>query len=138
MTNTIDMDIIKDKILFKICHANKSHLEYYLNVLGQSLTGDAEMEKALYFMVGVGGNNGKTLIFEALQGIMPNYVGEIDRKTFENGYSKAHKHLKNLRGKRIVYVEEMSGKEQNIEMLKQIGDGKVIKNECTEQMKRLM
>jgi phage/plasmid-associated DNA primase len=109
-----------------------------LNVLGQSLTGDAEMEKALYFMVGVGGNNGKTLIFEALQGIMPNYVGEIDRKTFENGYSKAHKHLKNLRGKRIVYVEEMSGKEQNIEMLKQIGDGKVIKNECTEQMKRLM
>ena len=139
LTNTIDfdyteptqedMDFIKDQVLFKICNANKSHLEYYLNVLGQSLTGDAEMEKALYFMVGVGGNNGKTLIFEALQEIMPNYVGEIDRKTFENGYSKAHKHLQNLRGKRIVYVEEMSGKEQNIEVLKQIGDGKVIKNE---------
>ena len=73
-------------------------------------------------MAGVGGNNGKTLIFEALQEIMPNYVGEIDRKTFENGYSKAHKHLQNIRGKRIVYVEEMSGKEQNIEVLKQIGD----------------
>ena len=139
LTNTIDfdyteptredMDFIKDKVLFKICNANKSHLEYYLNVLGQSLTGDAEMEKALYFMVGVGGNNGKTLIFEALQEIMPNYVGEIDRKPFENGYSKAHKHLQNLRGKRIVYVEEMSGKEQNIEVFKQIGDGKVIKNE---------
>ena len=124
-----DKDFIKNEVLFKICNANTEHLEYYLKVLGQSLTGDAEMEKALYFMVGVGGNNGKTLIFEALQDIMPNYVGEIDRKTFENGYSKAHKHLQNIRGKRIVYVEEMSGKEQNIETLKQIGDGKVIKNE---------
>ena len=38
------------EVLFKICNANKTHLEYYLNVLGQSLTGDAEMEKALYFM----------------------------------------------------------------------------------------
>ena len=45
-------------------------------------------------MVGIGGNNGKTLILEALQDIMPNYVAEIDRKTFEKGYTKAHKHLK--------------------------------------------
>ena len=124
-----EKDFIKNEVLFKICNANTEHLEYYLNVLGQAMTGDAELEKVLYFMVGVGGNNGKTLIFEALQDIMPNYVGEIDRKTFENGYSKAHKHLQNIRGKRIVYVEEMSGKEQNIEILKQIGDGKVIKNE---------
>ena len=58
-----------------------------MRVLGQSLTGDAEMEKALYFMVGIGGNNGKTLILEALQDIMPNYVAEIDRKTFEKGYT---------------------------------------------------
>jgi len=124
-----DKDFIKNEVLFKICNANNEHLEYYLNVLGQALTGDAEMEKSIYFMVGVGGNNGKTLIFEALQDIMPNYVAEIDRKTFENGYSKAHKHLQNIRGKRIIYVEEMSGKEQNIETLKQIGDGKVISNE---------
>ena len=31
-------------------------------------------------MVGIGGNNGKTLILEALQDIMPNYVAEIDKK----------------------------------------------------------
>ena len=51
-----DMDYVKNEVLFKICNANLSHLEYYLRVLGQSLTGDAEMEKALYFMVGIGGN----------------------------------------------------------------------------------
>ena len=124
-----DMDYVKNEVLFKICNANHSHLEYYLRVLGQSITGDAEMEKALYFMVGIGGNNGKTLILEALQDIMPNYVAEIDRKTFEKGYTKAHKHLKNLVGKRIAYVEEMSNNEQDINMLKQLGDGKKIKNE---------
>jgi len=106
LTSTIDfdytkpsqeyMDYVKNEVLFTICNANQSHLGYYLRVLGQSLTGDAEMEKALYFMVGIGGNNGKTLILEALQDIMPNYVAKIDRKTFEKGYTKAHKHLKIL------------------------------------------
>jgi hypothetical protein len=96
------MDYVKNEVLSKICNANHSHLEYYLRVLGQSITGDSEMEKALYFMVGIGGNNGETLILEALQDIMPNYVAEIDKKTFEKGYTKAHEHLKNLAGKRIT------------------------------------
>ena len=116
-------------VLFKICNCNQSHFEYYLSVLGQALLGDAELEKALYFCVGVGGNNGKTLIFEALSDIMPNYVGKIERKTFEKGYSKAHKHLAGTKGKRVVYVEELSTKEQETEVLKEIGDGKNIKNE---------
>jgi len=116
-------------ILFKICNCNQSHMDYYMGVLGQALLGDAELEKALYFCVGVGGNNGKTLIFEALADIMPNYVGKIERKTFEKGYAKAHKHLAGTKGKRIVYVEELSTKEQETEVLKEIGDGKNIKNE---------
>jgi hypothetical protein len=116
-------------ILFKICNCNQSHMDYYMGVLGQALLGDAELEKALYFCVGVGGNNGKTLIFEALADIMPNYVSKIERKTFEKGYAKAHKHLAGTKGKRIVYVEELSTKEQETEVLKEIGDGKNIKNE---------
>jgi len=116
-------------IIFKICNCNEAHMSYYLGVLGQAMLGDAELEKALYFCVGVGGNNGKTLILEALADIMPNYVGKIERKTFEKGYSKAHKHLAGTKGKRIVYVEELSQKEQEIELLKEIADGKNIKNE---------
>ena len=92
-------------IIFKICNCNQSHMDYYMGVLGQALLGDAELEKALYFCVGVGGNNGKTLIFEALADIMPNYFSKIERKTFEKGYAKAHKHLAGTKGKRIVYVE---------------------------------
>jgi hypothetical protein len=60
---------------------------------------------------------------------MPNYVSKIERKTFEKGYTKAHKHLAGTKGKRIVYVEELSSKEQEIELLKEIADGKNIKNE---------
>ena len=122
------MDFVK-KVIFKICNCNQSHMDYYLGVLGQALLGDAELEKALYFCVGVGGNNGKTLILEALADIMPNYVSKIERKTFEKGYSKAHKHLAGTKGKRIVYVEELSSKEQEIEILKELADGKNVKNE---------
>ena len=51
------MDFVKN-VIYKICNCNQSHMDYYLGVLGQALTGDAELEKALYFCVGVGGNNG--------------------------------------------------------------------------------
>lgn len=71
ITKTIPFDYteatIEDKefvksVIFKICNCNQSHMDYYLGVLGQALLGDAELEKSLYFCVGVGGNNGKTLI----------------------------------------------------------------------------
>lgn len=138
ITKTIPFDYVEPnddqvkfvkEVIFKICNCKEEHLNYYLGVLGQALLGDAELEKALYFCVGVGGNNGKTLILEALAEIMPNYVGKIERKTFEKGYAKAHKHLVGTKAKRIVYVEELSTKEQEIEILKEIGDGKSIKNE---------
>ena len=116
-------------VIFKICNCNQSHMDYYLGVLGQAMLGDAELEKALYFCVGVGGNNGKTLILEALADTMPNYVSKIERKTFEKGYTKAHKHLAGTKGKRILYVEELSSKEQEIELLKELADGKNVKNE---------
>ncbi len=76
-------------VIYKICNCNQSHMDYYLGVLGQALLGDAELEKALYFCVGVGGNNGKTLILEALADIMPNYVSKIERKTFEKRLYKS-------------------------------------------------
>lgn len=123
-----ETQFVKD-VLFKICNCNKNHMKYYLDILGQALTGDPDKEKALYFCVGVGGNNGKTTIMETLGEIMPNYVSKIDRKTFEKGYSKAHKHLCGTKGKRVVYVEEMSTKEQDVDLLKECGDGKKISNE---------
>ncbi len=124
-----DINFVMKEVLFKICNANDSHVKYLLDVLGQAMTGDAELEKVMYFMVGVGGNNGKTLLLDTLYEIMPNYVAKIDRKTFEKGYSKAHKHLVNLIGTRIAFIEEMDNKPQDINLMKDIADGKSIKNE---------
>ena len=50
-------------------------------------------------------------------------------------------HLAGTKGKRIVYVEELSTKEQDIEILKEIADGKTIKNEImfgTDELIRIM
>ena len=81
------------EVIKKICNYNNEHMHYYLSILGQSITGDAEKEKSLYFLVGLKGNNGKTLILDALaKDVMPCHASKIDRKTFEIGYSKAHKH----------------------------------------------
>lgn len=138
ITKTIPFDYVPStdedqetvlNVLFKICNCNPIHLDYYLACIGQALLGDAELEKALYFCVGNLGNNGKTTILESLAHIMPNYVGKLDRKTLEKGYTKAHKHLAGTKGKRVVYIEELGSKELDIELMKEIADGKTIQNE---------
>lgn len=139
LTRTIDFDyepssdehkdFVKD-VLRKICNNNEEHLNYYLSVFGFSLLGDPEKEKSCYFLVGQGGNNGKTLILDAMREVMPCYTSKIDRQTFEEGYTKAHKHLIGVKGMRIVYVEELrKGKKVDECRLKEVADGKTIKNE---------
>lgn len=118
-----------DDILFKIMNCNNEHLEYYKSIIGHALTGFATYEKSLYFHLGIGADNGKSVIFSALNDIMPNYVHKLDRQTFEKGYSKAHKGLSHVIGKRIVYLEEMSSKMLNVEMLKEISSESSFDNE---------
>jgi len=124
-----DIDFVEDVIL-KICNDDEEHKNYYLACLGYALLGKAHLQKAVYYLIGQGGDNGKTLILDSLAMIAPCYVAKIERKTFEKNYTKAHKHLKNVRGNRIIYVEELEkGKKQNAELIKEIGDGKTISNE---------
>ncbi len=124
-----DIDFVEDVIL-KICNDDEEHKNYYLACLGYALLGKAHLQKAVYYLIGQGGDNGKTLILDSLAEIAPCYVAKIERKTFEKNYTKAHKHLKNVRGNRIIYVEELEkGKKQNAELIKEIGDGKTISNE---------
>jgi hypothetical protein len=56
-------------------------------------------------------------------------LARLSGNHLKKGYAKAHKHLAGTKGKRIVYVKEISTKEQVTEVLKEIGDGKNIKNE---------
>jgi len=116
-------------ILYKICNCYEEHLEYYLSILGYSMIGDPEKEKSMYFLIGNKGNNGKSLIMNTLADIMPNYCKKIDRLTFEEDYKKSNKNLISVKGKRIIYLEELSEKKLNIELLKEYSDGKNIEVE---------
>ena len=114
----------------KICNYNDKHLEYYLSVLGYSLLGDAEKEKAIYYLVGQKGNNGKTLILDVLSSILPTYCYKVDSKVLEENYSKKHKLVTSFKGKRIIWCDEFDKKARvDVKMLKEIADGKTINNE---------
>ena len=65
------------------------------------MLGKAELEKAMFFLVGQKGDDGKTLILDALKEIAPCYIDDIERKTFQDGYAKAHEHPKSTRGKHL-------------------------------------
>jgi energy-coupling factor transporter ATP-binding protein EcfA2 len=57
------------------------------------MIGDPEKVKSMYFLIGNKGNNGKSIIMNAIANIMPNYCKKIDRLTFEEDYKKSHKNL---------------------------------------------
>ena len=121
-----DREQIKQDLI-KICNNNPQHLEYYLSMIGQSFTGLAHKEKALYFMIGEGGNNGKTTFFEALCDIMPLYAHKSDTQLIEKHSRDQHKFIANMKGKRFVYIDEMSQTRKLCEkMLKMLGEGSSI------------
>jgi phage/plasmid-associated DNA primase len=121
-------------VLKKILNNNDEHLEYFLTLIGYSFTGDAELEKDIYFMIdktlGGRGDNGKTFFFDILTDIMPNYVYRSDSSLLEEKNTKKHKQMVMTKGKRLVWVEEFP-KESNTDakLIKQIGDGKRYENE---------
>ena len=119
--------------LKKILNNNDEQLDYYLSVIGHSMTGDAHLEKAFYYIIdgteNCKGNNGKTFLFTLLSKIFPHLVQITDPKVLERDYAKAHKHISKWRGKRIIYADEGTKKRTNDSLVKKIGDGLEIENE---------
>ncbi len=110
--------------LKKICNNKQENLDYYLSIIAQSFTGLAQKEKSLYFMIGEGGNNGKTTFFEALTDIMPIYAYKTDSELIERHGRDKHKYLAGLKGKRFVWLDEMvKEKKLDEKMLKLLGEG---------------
>ncbi len=110
--------------LKKICNNKQENLDYYLSIIAQSFTGLAQKEKSLYFMIGEGGNNGKTTFFEALTDIMPIYAYKTDSELIEKHGKDKHKYLAGLKGKRFVWLDEMvKEKKLDEKMLKLLGEG---------------
>jgi phage/plasmid-associated DNA primase len=113
--------------LKKILNWNDHHLEYYLSVLGYAFTGDAHLEKSIYYVVdgteGGRGDNGKTFYFDILMNVLPEYVKQCDPKLLDDANTKTHKQLPELNGARIVWADEGTKKRINAALMKKIGDG---------------
>ena len=111
--------------LKKICNYNEKHLNYYLSMLGASMTGDADKMQEFYYLRGQKACNGKSVIFEILSEIMPCYVRKMGRDVFDSKNTTLHKEIAIWRGMRIGWANEISAKLDG-EMLKDVSDGKPI------------
>lgn len=127
-----DFNFVKGCLL-KILNNNEEHLNYFLSLIGYSFIGDACLEKSLYFMLDktedARGDNGKTFFFDILNDLMPNYVYKSKSTFILKKNTKAHKQLAEMKGKRLVWLEELPREETNAELMKEIADGKTTENE---------
>lgn len=123
--NENDIEIVKENIK-KITNYNDKHLDYYLSALGYALTGDSQKEQAFWYFRGQTAENGKSVIFEALEKIMPCYVCKSTPDSYDKGADNK-KEVPTWIGKRIVWVNELSRKQKDEDLLKAIGDGTTYK-----------
>lgn len=112
--------------LKKIINYDDNHKEYVLSALGQALSGRSM--KHLYYIVGLTGDNGKSTLLELCEEKFDIYVKGMDHTDIETGKGKGdrHKTLAELKGKRIVWVEECDKKKLDVRYLKQLSGGKKI------------
>jgi phage/plasmid-associated DNA primase len=108
--------------LKQICNWNESHLEYYLSMLGYALTGDSTKEQNFWYLLGQTAENGKSIIFEVLESIMPNYVRKgipniLDMK------ADLRKEIATWRGLKILWLNELSNSMKDQDVVKALCDG---------------
>lgn len=118
-----------EDVIHKICNCNEEQAQYYKSILGFSLLGTPHLEKSMFGMVGEKANNGKTTLLASLEKIAPCYIKKMHSEALLKGSTKSHKFLVCFEKARIVYCEEIPNKKLNTDLLKELGDGKEIKNE---------
>jgi len=117
-----DITAVKNELL-KICNNNPQHLEYYLSSLGYAMTGDSSREQSFWNIRGQKACNGKSVVFDALINIIPNYIVKMESDIFEVNYGSRHKEISTWKGVRIGYINELSKKRQDENVLKELADG---------------
>ena len=123
-----DADILLVKgELKKICNYNDTHLNYYLSILGYALTGDAMRQQEFYYLRGQKAGNGKSVIFEALDDILPIYSMKMESDVFNENNSNRHKEIATWAGMRLAWANEIGTKKLDREFLKDVSDGTKIK-----------
>lgn len=110
------------KEMKKICNWNDSHLDYFMSHLGYAMTSDSSREQKFLYTKGVKASNGKSLPYEALTEIMPNYVKKASGDILDKG-SNLNKDIHACRGLKILWLNEMSVKPKDEDVVKAFADG---------------
>jgi len=118
---TDDVDFVR-KELKKICNNNETHLEYYLSILGYCFTGDSSKETKFWYFRGQTASNGKSFVFETLEKILPIYVLKANSDCLDKG-ADLRKEVDSWRGILLLWLNEISTKEKNEELVKALCDG---------------
>lgn len=116
-----DVAVVR-KILKKICNYNESHLEYYLSSLGYAFTGDSQREQIFNYFVGQTASNGKSMPFETLEFLMPNYVKKGTPDILDKG-ADVRKEIATWRGILLLWINELSTKKKDEDFIKALADG---------------
>ena len=115
------VDYVKNK-LKQICNWNDKHLDYYLSILGYAFTGDSSKEQNFYYHRGQTADNGKSVIFEVLELLMPNYVMKGNSDVLDKG-ADLRKEVATWGGLKILWLNEVSIKQKDEDLVKAICDG---------------
>ena len=110
---------------FKKVQPDDAQRKFMLEWLSYGLTGDTSRTKCK-FNIGLRASNGKTTEFLIHAKCFPKLIKNVDRKYFNEGFSKRHKTKIDLLTKpiRIAYIEEIDEHQLEASELKDAVDGK--------------
>jgi phage/plasmid-associated DNA primase len=116
-----DIEYVRSE-LKKICNFNDEHLNYYLSMLGYIFTGDSTKEQLFWFILGQSASNGKSVVFEILQSIMPAFVRGAVSNILDVG-NDLKKEAANWNGLKLLWLNEVSPSKKDTELIKTLRDG---------------
>ena len=140
ITCCLDYDYVKDysnraredilKIFSNISNDDKELTEFNLDWLGYCLTGETAEQKFL-MIIGDKASNGKSTMMKIFKSVFPIYYYKAKSNLFELTNNKRHKTLAKMKESpvRLLCIEELSKKKQDIDTIKEIVDGEDIENE---------
>ena len=116
------------KVLKQICNNKDEDLEFILSYLGYCITSETKEQKYLN-AYGASASNGKSTIIKIMESVFSIYTFKATKQLFSESFGKSHKYFSGMKGKRIVYIEELDKKKTDGELLKDVVDGNKMENE---------
>ena len=114
------------QMLLRICNNSEEDLAFYLSSLGYAMCRDGKREQLFWNFLGQTASNGKSIIFEILEEILPIYVMKATPDFLDKGVDNK-KEIATWRGLCILWVNELSSGKKDAELVKSIGDATTIK-----------